>query len=55
MILRPAPEGELKEAPLSMLAPLWALAGANIYFGLNTQLTVNLAERAAAALIGGGP
>ncbi|MEZ5920232.1 MAG: monovalent cation/H+ antiporter subunit D family protein [Parvularculaceae bacterium] len=55
MILRPAPEGELKEAPLSMLAPLWVLAAANIYFGLNTQLTVNLAERAAAALIGGGP
>ena len=59
MVLRPAPSegpfaGVVKEAPLSMLIPLWVLVAANIYFGVRTGLTVGLAERAAAALMGGG-
>lgn len=57
MVLKPAPENlsSVKEAPLSMLVPMAILAAANIYFGLNTELTVDLAERAAHALMGGAP
>ena len=56
MVLRPAPKGDaiIKEAPLSMVAPMAVLVAANIYFGLNTELTVDLAERAAHALMGAG-
>lgn len=56
MILRPAPAGAsaVKEAPLSMIIPMALLVAANIYFGLHTELTVDLAERAAHALMGGG-
>ena len=44
-----------REAPLSMLIPLWIIVLANIYFGINTRLTVGVAELAAQALIGGAP
>ena len=47
---RPAPEGdagEIVEAPLSMLIPTWVLIGASIYFGIDTSLTLGVAERAA--------
>ncbi len=54
MLLRPAPAGGVREAPLSMLVPMWILIAANVYFGVNTELTVDLAERAAHALMGGG-
>lgn len=56
MLLKPAPEGAppVKDAPLSMLIPMGLLVAANIYFGLNTELTVDLAERAAHSLMGGG-
>ena len=43
------------EAPMSMLIPMWLLVLANVYFGLNTTLTVGVAERAALALLGTGP
>ncbi|MBI1391731.1 MAG: monovalent cation/H+ antiporter subunit D family protein [Alphaproteobacteria bacterium] len=43
----------VREAPLSMLIPMWVLVGANIYFGLRTDLTAEIAGRAAAALMGG--
>ena len=43
------------EAPVSMLVPLWVLVGANIYFGINTDLTVSTAMTAAHALLGGTP
>ena len=43
------------EAPLSMLAPTWGLAAANVYFGLDTRLSIGAATRAAEALLGGGP
>jgi multicomponent Na+:H+ antiporter subunit D len=54
ILLRPAPERAVSEAPLSMLIPLWILVAANLYFGVRTDLTVDLAERAARALSGGG-
>jgi multicomponent Na+:H+ antiporter subunit D len=63
MLLRePAREGPYaipkKDAPLSMLIPMWVLVAANIYFGVRTDLTGGLAERAATALMtvaGGAP
>jgi multicomponent Na+:H+ antiporter subunit D len=36
----------VNEAPLSLLIPMWTLVLANIYFGINTELTVNVAETA---------
>ena len=41
------------EAPLSMLGPVWVLVGANIYFGLHTEVSVGIARRAAVLLLGG--
>jgi len=43
------------EAPLSMLVPTWVLIGATIWFGIDTRVTVGLAERAAAMLTGVAP
>lgn len=37
----------IKEAPLLMLVPMWILALANIYFGLDTSVSVAAAESAA--------
>jgi multicomponent Na+:H+ antiporter subunit D len=42
----------VKEAPILLLVPTWGLALANIYFGLDTDLTVGVAEKAAAVLTG---
>ena len=50
----PADHIEAKEAPLSMLVPTWILIGASFYFGIDTSLTVGVAERAAVFLIGAG-
>ena len=51
--LRDPPEGsEVKEAPLSLLFPAWVLALANIYFGIDTRLSVGVAESAAKFLLG---
>jgi multicomponent Na+:H+ antiporter subunit D len=36
----------VREAPLSMLVPMWLLVVANIWFGLDTELTVGIAETA---------
>ncbi len=41
------------EAPALMLVPTWLLVLANLYFGVNTHLTVGVASRAAALLMGG--
>jgi multicomponent Na+:H+ antiporter subunit D len=51
----PAPKDAvpIEEAPATMLVPTWILIGASIYFGINTDLTVGVAQRAAAVLIGG--
>ncbi len=46
---------ECKEAPLSMLIPMWILLIANFYFGIDAQMTTDIAERAAAALLRGAP
>ena len=43
------------EAPLMLLLPTWGLVLANIYFGLDTDLTVGVAEQAAAILGGMKP
>ncbi len=43
---------EIKEAPATLLIPTWILITANIYFGVDTSLTVGVAERAAQALLG---
>jgi multicomponent Na+:H+ antiporter subunit D len=52
---RPPPEGQgpVAEAPAAMLVPTWVLIAANFYFGIDTNLTVGVAGRAAANLIGG--
>jgi len=52
LYFKPATETTLavKEAPILLLAPTWALVIANIYFGLDTELTVGVAERAAQVL-----
>jgi len=42
-----------QEAPLSMLVPVWILIGANIYFGLHTEVSVGVGRQAAAQLMGG--
>ncbi|MEQ8750021.1 MAG: monovalent cation/H+ antiporter subunit D family protein [Amphiplicatus sp.] len=41
----------VREAPLSMLIPMWILVAANVYFGVRTEFTAGFAERAADALM----
>ncbi len=52
MFLRPVSDTALsvKEAPILLLIPMWVLVIANIYFGINTELTVNVADSAARLL-----
>lgn len=54
---RTRPEGaaEVTEAPVGMVAPVWALAAANVYFGVTPQQTINAAQEAAALLLTGAP
>ncbi len=42
----------VSEAPILLLVPTWGLVLANIYFGLDTDLTVGVAEKAVAVLAG---
>ena len=51
----PRPEGSVvvHEAPLSLLIPTWILISANLYFGIQTQLSIELATNAAKLLMGG--
>ena len=53
--LSPSPQNaaQVAEAPASMLIPLWILSLANIYFGINTDLTISVAKKAAETLMGG--
>jgi multicomponent Na+:H+ antiporter subunit D len=44
---------EVREAPLSLLLPVWVLVAANLFFGLYTDLSRGLAERATEILMGG--
>jgi len=48
----PVRAGEIREAPRSMLLPTWALIIANLYFGIDTSLTVGVASQAARQLFG---
>ena len=41
------------EAPLSLLVPTWTLVIANIWFGIDTRLSIDTATRAANILTGG--
>jgi multicomponent Na+:H+ antiporter subunit D len=50
--LYPTPEGVTrKEAPLTMLVPMYAFAGFSLFFGINASLTSEAASRAASGLI----
>ncbi|MBN2644809.1 MAG: monovalent cation/H+ antiporter subunit D family protein [Desulfuromonadaceae bacterium] len=42
-----------EEAPLGLLIPLWVLVGANLYFGIDTSIPVDMASWAASALLEG--
>jgi multicomponent Na+:H+ antiporter subunit D len=44
---------EVKEAPLGLLIPTWVLVLANIYFGIDTELTAGVAEAAVKLLLAG--
>jgi multicomponent Na+:H+ antiporter subunit D len=46
--------GPVKEAPLSFLIPIGLLILANIYFGIDTRLSVQVAQAASASLFGLG-
>ena len=48
-------QSRAREAPLVMLVPVWTLIAANIYFGIDTDLTVGVAQRAAEILLGVNP
>jgi len=50
------PDGgtDVREAPLVMLVPTWSLILANIYFGLDTRVSVGIALKAAESLVGAG-
>jgi multicomponent Na+:H+ antiporter subunit D len=52
LFLRPLsdPDADVREAPVSLLVPMWVLVIANIYFGIHTELTVDIAETAARIL-----
>ena len=51
----PVREIDCQEAPLSLLIPMWVLLIANVYFGIDAQMTSDIAERAALALLRGTP
>mgnify|MGYP001811600824 CR=1 FL=1 len=57
LFFRPAPAGapRAREAPVGVLAPLWVVAGLNLWFGLDASLPEQLANAGARALLGGAP
>ena len=48
-------EGSVREAPLSLLIPMWVLVAAIFYFGVTTEFTAGIAQQAAEALLGEVP
>jgi multicomponent Na+:H+ antiporter subunit D len=42
---------EVREAPWPLLVPTWLFIAGSLYFGIHTELTVGVAERAAATLL----
>jgi len=53
LYLKPPRAAEVREAPLSMLVPIWILALATIWFGLDTNTTLTAARAAAKGLMAG--
>lgn len=51
----PLTDKPIKEAPVLFLLPIWTLIIANIYFGIDTRLSVELAQAAATSLFGVSP
>ncbi|MCC4832518.1 monovalent cation/H+ antiporter subunit D family protein [Shewanella sp. 10N.7] len=52
----PLPSREaVKEAPWTFLVPIWILVFANIYFGIDTRLSVQVAQAASQSLFGINP
>ena len=52
LYLRQPAEGvTLREVPLGMLGPLWVLAGACLYFGFDTDITLSASRTAAESLL----
>jgi len=47
------PEGGVREAPLALLVPTWALVIVNFYFGVDATLTAGVADEAARSLMRG--
>lgn len=54
---KPPAEGskQVQEAPLSLLIPVWILVFANLYFGVDTRVSVQVAKTAAESLFGVAP
>jgi len=52
---RPAGAAAVSEAPWHMLLPIWALVVANVWLGIDTDLTVGIAGGVAVELLGGTP
>lgn len=49
----PTPEmATVREAPASLLIPTWLLVAANVYFGVDTRLTIGVSESVASFLFG---
>ena len=53
--LQPPDDDTRCEAPAGLLVPTWILVLANFWFGIDTRVTVSIAERAAQMLAGGAP
>jgi multicomponent Na+:H+ antiporter subunit D len=47
-------ETVVREAPFSMLVPIYVLTGASLYFGVDTSLPVGVSAEAAKQLLGIG-
>jgi multicomponent Na+:H+ antiporter subunit D len=52
---QPDHDKPVREAPLSMLLPMWILIGASVWFGIDAGWTANAASAAAHMLLDGGP
>ncbi len=49
------PDADIREAPLTMLIPMWVLIGASIMFGIDGEWTAESARAAAHVILHGGP
>jgi len=49
------PSGRQIEAPTSMLAMIWLMVAANVYFGVDTQFSAGVVEQAVGQLMGSRP